>query len=121
MKQGPKARSIPAQGVALSNITEKIRGLKARSILPETIYENAFLYRTACTPKQIALAYRLVVYFASAAALRAQQQLSSAAVGERSAKSFCAAMRPLPKAKPGDGNDFAITCSSAPMIAMVSR
>jgi len=49
------------------------------------------------------------------------RQASSAAVGERSAKSFCAAMRPLPKAKLGDGKDFAMTCSSAPMSAMQSR
>ena len=48
------------------------------------------------------------------------QQASAAAVGERSAKTFCAAMRPLPKAKAGEGNDFAMTCSSAPMSAMAS-
>ena len=38
-----------------------------------------------------------------------------------SAKNFCAAIRPVPKARLGSGSLAATaTCSSAPMMAMVS-
>ncbi len=46
---------------------------------------------------------------------------SGCATEVRSAKVCCAAASALPNSKPGSFSDFAATCSSAPMIAIVSR